>query len=491
LRGGQEGGVPVDPFSTATQMTELLRRAEVSSRELVDLHLERIERLDDRLNAVVTVDAAGACRQADDLDRRLARGGPVGLLHGLPLTLKDCWATAGMRTTAGSPSMSDLVPDADADVVARLRTAGAVVIAKTNVPEEVTGQETGNRLFGRTCNPWDPDRTPGGSSGGAAAAVAAGLSPLEVGSDSGGSIREPAHCCGIYGHFSTPGLVPLAGHLPSVPIHDAGADVDLMAAGPLARSADDLALAMRVLAGLAPMEELPAPKALEVAVWLGGGDMAPSREVGSLLKGAAEALASAGASVREAAPAFHVAEAREIAFQLWVAATASSSDDEQHARVVERAACTPESDRSLPALRDKAQAMSHRDWQGLDARRRAMTRAWAALLEEVDVVLCPVSPVPAVRHDPEPAEVDSVDRRLDRTIDVDGRERAYLDQIMWNVVVGMARLPATVVPVGRTAAGLPVGAQVVGRRHADVLTIAVAGVVSALTAGYAVPPGFV
>ncbi len=483
--------MPVDPFSTATEMVGLLGAGEVSSRELVDLHLERIERLDGRLNAVVTVDAAGARRRADDLDRTLAHAGPIGPLHGLPLTLKDCWATAGMRTTAGSPGMAELVPHADAEVVVRLRAAGAVIVGKTNLPEEVTGQETANVVFGRTCNPWDPNRTPGGSSGGAAAAVAVGLSPLEVGSDSGGSIREPAHCCGVYGHFSTSGLVPLAGHLPSVPVDDIGADVDLMAAGPLARSADDLALAMQVLAGLAPLAEPPAPERLRVGVWLDAPEMAPSREVASLVGAAADALASAGASVREAAPAFDTAEARDVAFQLWVAASASSADDDQHAQVVERAARTSAGDRSLPALRDRAQAMSHRDWQGLDARRRSMTRAWAALLGEVDVVVCPVSPVPAVRHDPEPGEVDSVDRRLARTIDVDGQARPYLDQIMWNVVVGMAGLPSTVVPVGRTAGGLPVGAQVVGRPHADGLTIAVAGLVGALVGGYAVPPGFV
>ncbi len=308
--------MPLDPFTTAVEMVRLLRAGEVSSRELVELHLERIGQLNGRLNAVVTVDEQGARRRADDLDSRRARGGPTGLLHGLPLTVKDCWATRGMRTTAGIPEMTDLVPEADAEVVARLRAAGAVVVGKTNLPENVTGQETANALFGRTCNPWDPDRTPGGSSGGGAAAVAAGLSPLEVGSDSGGSIREPAHCCGVYGHFPTAGLVPLAGHLPSVPVEDAGADVDLMGAGPLARDADDLALAMRVLAGLAPLNEPPVPERLRVAVWLGPSDMPPSQDVASLVRAAGEELASAGASVREAAPAFDVAEARDVAFQL-------------------------------------------------------------------------------------------------------------------------------------------------------------------------------
>ena len=483
--------MPVDPFITAVEMVRLLRAGEVSSRELVELHLERIEKFNGRLNAVVTVDEAGARRRADDLDRRRAHDSPVGLLHGLPLTLKDCWATRGMRTTAGSTEMADHVPDADAEVVARLRGAGAVVIGKTNLPEKVTGQETANALFGRTCNPWDPDRTPGGSSGGGAAAVAAGLSPLEVGSDSGGSIREPAHCCGIYGHFPTSGLVPLAGHLPSVPVEDTDADVDLMAAGPLARSADDLALAMHVLTGLEPLDEPPDPERLHVAVWLGPSDMPPSDDVASLVRAGGDALACAGASVREAAPAFDVAEARDVAFQLWVAASASSASDDEHARAVERAAGTSPDDRSLSALRDRAQSMSHRDWLRLDARRRSLARAWAALLAEFDVVLCPVSPVPAVRHDPVPEEVHDVDRRLSREIDADGRNQPYLDQIMWNVVVGMAGLPSTVAPVGRTAGGLPVGAQVVGRRGADALTIAVAGLLGDLTDGYAVPPGFI
>ncbi|MBW3649848.1 MAG: amidase, partial [Actinobacteria bacterium] len=447
-------------------------------------------RLDGRLNAVVTLDAERALRRADELDRALRTGGPVGLLHGLPLTLKDCWATQGLRTTAGTPQLADHVPDVDAEVVSRLRTAGAVIVGKTNLPEEVTGQETANELFGRTCNPWSSEHTPGGSSGGAAAAVAAGLSPLEVGSDSGGSIRQPAHCCGVFGHFSTSGLVPLAGHLPSIAPDDTDADVDLMAAGPLARSAQDLALVMQVLAGVEPPEPAVAPERLRVGFWFDAPAFTPAREVTSLLEASAEALAAAGAAVEQVAPGFDPAEARDVAFQLWVASTSASTDDDQHAQVVARATGRSRQDRSLPALRDRSQAMSHRDWLRLDARRRSMGRAWAAVLDEVDVVLCPVSPVPAVRHDPHPGNVDSVDRRLARTLEVDGRERPYLDQIMWNIVVGMAGLPSTVAPVGRTAGGLPVGVQVVGSRHADGLTMAVAGIVGGLTGGCAAPPGF-
>jgi amidase len=490
--------MPVDPFLPATELVARLAAGTVTSRDLVELHLDRIERLGPRLNAVVTLDAGGARRRADELDRARRDRGPVGPLHGLPMTLKDCWATRGLRTTAGQPDLADHVPRGDAVAVDRLRRAGVVVLGKTNLPAGVTGQETANELFGRTCNPWDPDRTPGGSSGGAAAAVAAGLSPLELGSDSGGSIRQPAHFTGVFGHVPTHGLVPLRGHLPSRPLDDVGGDTDLTAAGPLARSAADLDLALGVLAGPDEPEaaglrlDLPPPaiastRGLRVAVWLGDEDLTASREVRDAIEAAVARLADAGASVVGRGPAFSTAEACEVAFLLWVASTASGTGDEDHARLVGEAALVePRPGADLPALRAAGQAMRHRDWQRLDATRRSLSAGWAALLDEVDVVVCPAAPVPALLHDPEPALVHDVDHRLAMTIDVDGRPRPYLEQILWNTVVGMAGLPSTVAPVGRTPAGLPVGAQVVGRPYGDRTTIAVAG----LLGRFEPPPGF-
>jgi amidase len=490
--------MPVDPFTTASAMVRLLAAGDVSSRDLVELHLERIERLDGALNAVVTVDAGGARQAADAVDRARGGGRPVGPLHGLPVTLKDCWATAGLRTTAGQPDMADHVPAGDAVAVDRLRRAGAVVVGKTNLPAGVTGQETANEVFGRTCNPWDPARTPGGSSGGAAAAVAAGLSPLDLGSDSGGSVRQPAHFCGVFGHFPTHGIVPLRGHLPSHAVEDVGRGVDLTAAGPLARSAEDLALALGVVAGpdepdaAAVRIALPPPavtsaEGLRVALWLGDADLTVAAEVGAPIERAVRTLAAAGAEVVERGPAFSTAEACEVAFLLWVSSTASSTSDDDHERLVREAAgVRPEPGADLTALRAAGQAIRHRDWQRLDARRRELNRAWAALFDDVDVVVCPVAPVAALPHDPEPGLVDDVDHRLSLTIDVDGEPRPYLEQILWNTVVGMASLPSTVAPVGRTPGGLPVGAQVVGRPYADLTTIAVAG----LLGRYERPPGF-
>src|SRR4051794_23308964 len=195
--------------------------------------LERIER--STTNAVVTLDADGARAQADERDGAVRAGTRLGPLHGVPMTVKDAWAVRGMRSTSGLRELADDVPEYDAVAVARLRRAGAVIVGKTNVPPGITGQETASSLFGRTVNPWDHRRTPGGSSGGAAAAVSAALTAAEIGSDSGGSIRQPAHCCGIFGHVPTHGLVPLRGHRPQAPKAQPDKDVDLMDVGPLAR----------------------------------------------------------------------------------------------------------------------------------------------------------------------------------------------------------------------------------------------------------------
>ena len=487
-------------LASAGEQAAAIRSRRVSSRDLVEAYLERIERLDAVLGAVVTVDVDAARTAADAHDRALRAGEPSGPLHGVPITVKDAFATAGLRTTAGSPDRADLVPEADAVVVARLRRAGAVILGKTNVPEDVTGQETANAQFGRTCNPWDPDRTAGGSSGGAAAAVAAGLSALDVGSDKGGSIRQPAAYCGVYGHFSTHRIVPLRGHLPAVRLDDVDVHPDLTAAGPIARTASDLALVLDLIAGADPLGPpgwrlaLPPPAAarpesLRVAVWPTDDAFVVSDAVREGIEAAADALEAAGAAVdRRARPALSLAEAERIAFDLWVAAATGDMDGDTFAALLSEADKTHADDGSRRARRARAAVIRHRDWQRLDADRRRLQRAWAAFFTDVDVLLCPVSPTVAPRHDPEPSEVDSLDRRLERTIPVDGRRQPYLDQMAWNIVVGAARLPSTAVPVGRDADGLPVGAQIVGATHGDRTTIAVAGMLADLSGGFTPPP---
>ena len=482
----------------AVVQAEAVRSGRISSRDLVELHLDRIARYNGDLNAVVTLDADGARRRADQRDADQRAGLPCGPFHGVPMTVKDAFATAGIRTTSGIADRKDHVPAADAVAVARLVDAGVVVLGKTNVPEGVTGQETGNALFGRTNNPWALDRTPGGSSGGAAAAVATGLSALELGSDSGGSIRQPAHCCGIYGHIPTQGLVPLRGHLPLVPLEEERLQIDLMGAGPLARHPDDLAAALGVLAGpdgadrAAVRMTLPLPQrtdlaGMRVALWADDPDFPVESVVRAALEDAGSQLEAAGAVVdRTARPAFRLADAERVAFALWVASTTASTDG--FADLVAAADALDPGDDRLPARRLRAEAMRHHDWVALDGKRREFARAWMALLADHDVVVCPVSPVAALPHDPEPAKVADLERRMARTIDVDGSTRPYLDQLTWNIVVGMAGLPATVAPVGLTPAGLPVGAQIVGAPYADRTTIAVAAALRVATGGLPPPP---
>ncbi len=488
-------------FLPAVEIAALLRGREVSSRELVELQLERLGRHGGALNAVVTVDADAALRGADAADAALADGQRPAPLLGVPITVKDALATAGLRTTSGEPDRAEHVPDGDAVAVARLRRAGCVIVGKSNVPTGVTGQETANPIFGRTVNPWDPARTPGGSSGGAAAALAAGLTWLEAGSDMGGSIRQPAHCCGVFGHVPSHGLVPQRGHLPSVPLHDVDATQDLMEVGALARSPADLRVAMQAMAGpdvdrqpAWGLELPPAPdgdlRAFRVATWLDDPAAPVDGAVRAVLDRAVATLRDAGARLVAEAPAIDLDEAWRTAFALWVAVASSSLPDDEVATLEEQARALPADDDSLGARRLRAATMRHRDWVALDGERRAVARRFTSCFTHADVLLCPVIGVEAPEHDPEPDRLHEIDRRLERTIEVDGRARPYLDQLVWNTVTGMARLPSTVVPAGRTHRGLPVGMQVVGPFLGDLTTLRFAELAAEALGAPDRPPGF-
>src|SRR4051794_5186167 len=235
-------------FASATTLAAAVRERHVSAAEVLQAHLVQIERHNPALNAIVTLDIDGARERARAADAALARGELWGPLHGVPVTLKDCHTTAGLRTTAGYPPLSDYIPTEDGTVAARLRRAGAMIIGKTNVPTLAMDPQTDNPIFGRTNNPWNLERTPGGSSGGAAAALAAGMTPLEVGSDIGGSIRNPSHFCGVCGLKPTDNRVPVTGHIPGLPDVPRWTRV-LNVVGPMARTVEDLQLAFQILAG--------------------------------------------------------------------------------------------------------------------------------------------------------------------------------------------------------------------------------------------------
>lgn len=274
--GTPPSGNVLSPYATATTWLQHLREGRLSAREALELHIARLDRLNPRLNAVVATDLDGARRRADEADQARRRGEDWGPLHGLPMTIKDTWEVAGMACAAGSATYRHHRPAHHAPSVQRLVDAGAIVYGKTNVSELALDIQSYNAVYGTSRNPWDVARTPGGSSGGAAAALAAGLTPLELGSDIGGSIRIPAHFCGVYGHKPTYGIVPLRGHIPGEPGHVS--EPPLGVAGPMARSAEDLQLLLDLIA--VPGEDrrpgwsltLPAPRhaalsAFRVLMW--------------------------------------------------------------------------------------------------------------------------------------------------------------------------------------------------------------------------------
>ncbi|HET6529555.1 MAG TPA: amidase [Actinoplanes sp.] len=476
--------------ASAAELTAALRRRDLSSRELLDRYLDRIERLDPRLNAVVTVDADRARAEADAADQAAARGAELGPLHGLPVTVKDSIETASLRTTCGTPELAGYVPERDATAVARLRAAGAVILAKTNTPAWAGDAQTDNPVFGRTNNPWDPERSPGGSSGGPAAAVAAGLTGLDLGSDLGGSIRMPAGYCGVYGLRPSYGLIPLRGHLPPPPGTRAG--IDMATLGPLARSADDLAIVLAALAGPDDARAvgwrltLPPPRAdsltgYRVAAWLDDPACPVDGAVLDVLAAAVEALRRAGVTVDDRVRPADLGESARL-FQDLVqplAGAALPQPDFDALTALAGDPAAPATPRREWAGRVTARV---RDWVSAHERRLAVAADWARLFRHYDVLLCPVTPTTALPHDDTP----DPDRRR---IHVNGRAVPYWDQVRWVQAVATVRLPAAAVPVG-LAGGLPVGLQIVGPYLEDRTVIDFSRRLAEVTGGYRPPPGY-
>jgi amidase len=475
----------------AVELADALRRGQVSSRELLEHFLARVEGVGSGLNAVVTLDTERARARADAADAARSRGESWGPLHGLPMTVKDVFETAGLRTTAGAKPLADHVPQRNAVAVQRLLDAGAIVFGKTNTPAWAMDWQTYNEIYGTTSNPWDPERTPGGSSGGAAAALAAGLTSLELGSDIGGSIRIPAHYCGVFGHKPSWGVVPQRGHIPGLPGSLIEADINVV--GPMARSVADLRLALGVLAGPLPDRavawrlELPAqrrerPGDWRVAAWLDDPAFPVDDAVRERLEAAVEALRRAGVAVDPAArPPFALPAAVDLYRRLLAPVTAVTLEDEHFAALVAGAERTAEE--SDLALFQRALGMRHREWLLLHDQREHMRAAWADFFRDIDVLLCPVAPVPALLHDhSEPFVL--------RSIEVNGAPRPYTDHFAWMGPVGAALLPATAAPVGCTPEGLPVGVQIVAPYLEDLSALGFAELLAQETGGYRAPPGF-
>jgi amidase len=471
----------------------MLDARQVSSIELFDQAVARIEARDVRINAVVVRDFERARASAASADEALARGERRPLL-GIPMTVKESFNVAGLPTTWGFPAFKGWHATADATAVARLKAAGAVILGKTNLPLAISDWQSFNDVYGTTNNPWDLSRTPGGSSGGAAAALAAGFVALELGSDINGSIRQPAHCCGVFGHRPSTGLVPLSGHVP--PRADpAGADatVGLGVAGPMARSASDLALALNVIAGPEERESsawrlsLPAARHdrfrdFRVLII----DTHPLLPTALSIQSAMDKLArhldkSAAKVSRSSALIPDLADAARLHQKLVFAFSQAFGPPEFYRRTEAAVAALAENDNSLSAWRLRGTIMTHRDWIAANGARSRLRGQWQSLFREWDVVLCPAAVTPAFPHDHNPDQ----DSRL---IEINGKRYPYRDQSVWPGIATTPGLPATVAPIDKTESGLPIGVQIVGPYLEDNTTIAFAQLLEREFGGFVPPP---
>ncbi len=476
--------------ATASEAVGALADGSLGSLELLDALVDRVDQLDGPVNAVVALDVDRARDRARRADADRAAGRSWGPLHGLPMTIKDAFETEGLVTTSGAPELAHHVPATDADAVARLKAAGAIVFAKTNLPLYAGDVQTFNEIYGRTNNPWDLTRSPGGSSGGAAAALATGTTLLELGSDIGGSIRNPSHYCGVFGHKPTWGLVPQRGHIPGPP--GVVTPTDLNVVGPMGRSVADLSLGLDVLAadpfGLtgailpAPAARLASVGDLRVGVWLEDAAAPTDRAVLDRLEAAVAALEAAGARVvGEVRTPTTLEEQHLVYLNLLSAAIAPGYPPDLLAFVDELAAGLAPDDTSRPAAMLRGMSQSHLDWGRVNEGRHRIARQWADVFDQVDVMLTPVTPVAALHHDTE-RPVDQ------RTVQVDGQTQPYLCQLVWAGLATAPGLPATVVPTGRTPDGLPVGIQIVGPAAGDRTTLRVGGWLEEILGGFAAPP---
>jgi amidase len=409
-------------------------------------------------------------------------------LLGIPITVKESFNVAGLPT-------KDFVPAEDALAVTRVKAAGAVVLGKTNVPVGLGDFQSYNGIYGTTGNPWDLGRTPGGSSGGSSAALAAGYGPLSLGSDIGGSLRAPAHFCGVYAHKPSLGIAPARGHTPP------GApalprDSDLAVIGPMARCASDLALLLDVMTGPDPQDagiayrlDLPPPRHRALADYrvlvLDSHPLLPSAASvrGAIVK-LAEGLSRAGVSVAHQTPLLpELSDAARLYLRLLRAFLGVTVSPELYDRFRIAAVGILPTDVSPAAENMRGWAASHRDWLIDDAKRARLRAQWAAFFREFDAVICPVMPTPAFRH-------DQSGRTDDRRIPIDSIEVPYIDQLIWAGVATAPGLPATAVPVGLSPEGLPIGVQIVGPWLEDRTPLALAALLEREFGGFVPPPGY-
>jgi amidase len=437
------------------------------------------------------MDVEAARKRAGAADKALAKGEVWGPLHGVPMTIKESYDVVGMPTTWGLPQHKANYPKKNAIVVERFSKAGAVLFGKTNVPLYLADWQSFNDIYGTTNNPWDITRVPGGSSGGSVAALAAGLTGLEAGSDIGASIRNPAHYCGVFGHKPTYGIVSPRGQaLPGVV-----AATDISVVGPLARSADDLALALKVMAGPDDIDgagwQLRLPKRkkrkvrdFKVAVMYNDSEAEVDDEVQNRIRAVVEFLKKNNATVNETArPEIDSRDAYRNYIQLLRGATVKRLKQENFQENLKKLESVDPKDESYPAQMIRAQAMYHKDWLYLDEERHRMRLAWADFFREYDLLLCPAAATTAFPH-------NQKGERWERMIMVNGKPQPSTQQMFWAGYSCNFFLPSTVAPAGFASDGLPVGVQIVGPQYGDRSCIHFARLLEREFQGFVPPPGF-
>jgi len=488
--------VPV--FKTAIEIAADLTAGRYTSREIVEAYLGRMDGLGRSLNAVIARRDAAALAEADAADeaRRANRAQGArapGPLAGVPVTIKESFDVAGLATTFGHPDRAGHRASVDSVAVARLVAAGAIVIGKTNIPKDLADWQSFNAVYGATFNPWDEGRTPGGSSGGAAAAMAAGLSALEFGSDIAGSIRVPAVYCGVWGHKPTFGIVPMRGH----GMADDAAATDILVGGPLARSAFDLELALDLTIGVDDGDIGAGGWALSMpgeardklsAFRIGIVDSDPHFPVDGGIRRAlgelGDALGREGAAV-DFSPVLPLGsvEHYELFLTLLRGATSARFSEQEIGDLAVKARGFAADDGSYDAIMHRALSQSHRSWLAANDKRQALRRRWGEFFGRYDALICPVMTTTAF---PNMIGVP----KIEQFFLVDGLKRPASDCYYWIGLPSLAYLPATAIPIGRSKEGLPIGAQIIGPEFGDKRCIRLAQLIERAFRSFVPPPKF-
>jgi amidase len=482
-------------FRTARELSQALRSRQVSAVELTRDAIARIERIDTKVNAICVRDFSRALDAAREADEAIAKG-DTRPLTGIPITIKESYNIAGLATTWGFVHQKDYIAKEDALAVTRVKSAGAVVLGKTNVPVALGDWQSYNDIYGTTNNPYDLGRTPGGSSGGSAAALAAGFGPLSLGSDIGGSLRVPAHFCGVYAHKPTYALVPSRGHTPP-PHPPLPLDPDLAVIGPMSRSAADLSDLLDVIAGPDEIEAgrgyrlaLPAARHTDIKAFrvliLDTHPLLPT--AGSIrvaIDNLARQLEKSGTKLaRESSLLPDLGWSSRLYLRLLMSFLAATFPPAVYEGMKQGASNLRPDDMSLGAEALRGAVLSHRDWVACNNMRAGLRAQWRALFREFDAVICPVMPTPAYPHDHSPDQ-DA------RRIVIDSRDYPYQDQVVWAGIASCSGLPATSIPIGLSPEGLPMGVQIVGPWLEDRTPLKLAELIENAYGGFVPPPALV